>query len=123
MRLLRFRDVAHDAQHAAVLDADESRFEVARLLHRQVELDDHRLVGLAGAFERAIEDLGLCRRHDFAHRAADELLGRHEEQLRVARVVVHVGAVAQEHEHQVGDGAEHGAVARLELAERFLARF
>ena len=35
-------------------------------------------------------------------------------------MVVHVGAIAQDDEHQVGNGAKHGAVARLELPERVL---
>ena len=112
--------VAHHAEHAIAAGVDDASFEIASVVQREVVFDDDGVLPLTGTLDGLHDHLGQSRRHDVADLLADEHARRREQQLRIARVVVDIGAVAKQDEHQVRNGAQHGAVARFGLDQRLL---
>ena len=119
LRLPELGRVPHDRHDLVVVDRHHPGLELAPVAadRRQHVAERLQLARLERLPDRRHEGLGDLRRQQVFHPAADDVLPRIGEELGVADEV-DVDAVGRDAEHQVGDGVEQGAHARLDVRSR-----
>ena len=116
--LFALGDVAHDGQDLVGPEGDDARLEVAPVApERQLGLEELRLAALQGAFQVFQAEPRHLRREELLEVAVHDPLARQLEVVVARRLVVQQLAVAADAHHEVGDGVEKRAVARLAVAQ------
>ena len=118
---LAIGDVLDDAQDLVAVATDDARLvEAFGILRAHHVFELFGLVRRATRGERPGQHLADRWRQHLGDAPAQEGGRRHVQPRRVTRVIVEKDAVDGRQEHPVGNGAQHGAIARLAGVQRLV---